>query len=146
MDQNLGTFVRIVTLAAAELAFFGLVVSFVWRTASAKAGVPPDLPDVQVSAAGALAVALGGGYAITLGVPSGADAAKVPATAAIKALFKEKLWLSLGVLAYMVAGLAACVVYGLHEAETPGILRTIAVGFGGYVIAYVGMAYRQLNQ
>lgn len=148
MDQTLAGFVRSVTLAAAEAAFLGLIISFVLRTATAKAGVPPDLPDVQVSAAGALAVALGAGYAITLGVPPAGvrfPAAGKTLTGSISDVFKERLWLSVGVFAYMIAGFAACATYGLSEAETPAILKTIAVGFGGYVIAYIGMAYRQLN-
>lgn len=145
MNQTLASFVRAMTLAVAEVAFLGLVVSFVWRTASAKTGMPPDLPDVQVSAAGALAVALGGGYALTLGVPSSGALVEDGFVNAVKSLLSEKLWLSLGVLFYLAAGIAACATYGLSEAETPGILKTIAVGFGGYVIAYIGMAYRQLS-
>lgn len=150
MDKNVSTLVRSGILFLAEMAFLGLVISFVWRTVAAKSGLPPDLPTVQVSAAGALAVALGGGFAVALGVSPtpvvGAAEEKKPTLwDSIKSVLSEKLWLSLGVVAYIVAGAAACVVYGLFEAETPGILKTIAVGFGGYVIAYIGAAYRQLS-
>lgn len=142
--EKLGQVVRSVTLFAAEAAFLGLVTSFVIQTFRAKSGSPPDLAEVQVSAAGALAVALGAGFAITLGLPKeGGGTASFGA--AVKDIFEEKFWLSVGVLAYMVAGFAACAAYGLNEAEAPGILKTIAVGFGGYVIAYIGMAYRELK-
>jgi hypothetical protein len=145
MNQTLANFVKAMTLFVAEVAFLGLVISFVWRTATAKTGMPPDLPDVQVSAAGALAIVLGGGYALTLGVPSSEALVKNGVVATVGSLLSEKLWLSLGVVFYLAAGIAACITYGLSEAETPGILKTIAVGFGGYVIAYIGMAYRQLS-
>jgi hypothetical protein len=146
-QEGIASIVRAITLAVAEMAFLALIISFVVQTIQAKAGSPPDLPDVQVSAAGALAVALGGGYAFMLGIPT-----KTPADSeasilnVVKTMFSEKLWLSLGVIFYMVAGIATCLAYGLNETETPGILKTIAVGFGGYVIAYIGAAYRQLNQ
>jgi hypothetical protein len=148
MDKTVAGLVRSVTLIAVEAAFLALVFSFVWRTFAAKSGSPPNLADVQVSAAGALAVALGAGYAVTLGVPpsdAGFPEKDKELPDLIKEVFTERLWLSVGVFAYMIAGFAACVAYGMNEAETPSVLRTIAVGFGGYVIAYIGMAYRQLK-
>lgn len=60
-------------------------------------------------------------------------------------LFTERTLLVIGVLAYMVAGFAACATYGLNDAETPAVLKTIAVAFGGYVIAFVGSAMRQVS-
>jgi hypothetical protein len=146
IEKELASLVRGLTLFLAEVAFLSLVLSFVVRTFSAKAGVPPDLPDVQASAAGALAVALGGGYALTLGIPSADSIVGQSTVITVKKLFLEKVWLSLGVLLYLIAGVATCIAYGLNEAETPGVLKTIAVGFGGYVIAYIGVAYRQLNE
>jgi hypothetical protein len=147
MDRNLAAVVRSITLFAAEAAFLGLVTAFVVRTFEADPGVVPDLSSVQVSAAGALAVVLGVGYAIALGVqPAGAteDVTRQGIRAAIKTVFAERFWLSIGVFAYMLAGFAASFAYALNENETPSILKTIAVGFGGYVIAYIGTAYRQL--
>ena len=47
-----------------------------------------------------------------------------------------------GVFGYFVAGAACCVTYALNEHETPGIVQTIATGFGGYVIAYLALAYK----
>ena len=52
--------------------------------------------------------------------------------------------LGLGALAYLVMGIIIGVTYALNEAETPAVLRTIAVGFGGYVIAYLGAAYQKM--
>jgi hypothetical protein len=34
----------------------------------------------------------------------------------------------------------------LNEAETPSILKTIAVAFAGYVVAFVSTAYQQLSE
>jgi hypothetical protein len=138
--SDLRTLVRVATLIVAEVAFLLLIGAFVFQTWDAKANTPPDLSDVQVSAAGALAVALGAGYAAFLGVP----AEKARFTISWQAL-KEKTFVALGVILYMVAGVAACITYGLNEDETPGVLSTIAVAFGGYVIAFVGSAMRQIS-
>lgn len=142
-QQKLAETVRSITLLAAELAFVALITSFILQTWQADSGSPPELSDVQTSAAGALAVVLGAGYAVTLGVPTTAGQ-RGAGLGAIVDLLRTKLWLSLGVLIYMFAGIAVCATYALNELETPGILKTVAVAFGGYVIAYIGTAYRQL--
>jgi hypothetical protein len=139
--SDLRTLVRVTTLVVAELVFFALILKFAWETWDAKANTPPDLPGVQVSAAGALAVAFGAGYAAFLGVP----AQTVRFTIRAIALLTEKTFAVLGVGLYMVAGFIVCFTYGLHENETPAVLRTFAVAFGGYVIAFVGSAMRQIS-
>lgn len=66
--SDLRTLVRAMTLIIAELVFVALICVFVIETWDAKPNTPPDLSGVQVSAAGALAVAFGAGYAALLGV------------------------------------------------------------------------------
>lgn len=130
--------VRIVTALAAEVAYVGLVAYFVYRTWTAS-GSAPSLSDVQTGAAAALAVALGGGYALALGVePQGFRFGDGEPTLA----WVLKLALAIGVFGYFVAGVACCVTYAFNESETPGILKALAAGFGGYVLAYLAQAYR----
>jgi len=140
-DQaKVAAFVRAATLVVIEAAFVAMMASFVWQTWTAKAGEVPDLPSVQSSALAALAVVLGSGYALMLGLPAPENE-----TANITTAIKEQPFLFAGVVIYMLAGFAACLTYGVNEDETPGVIKTIAVAFGGYVIAYVGGAYRQLT-
>jgi hypothetical protein len=49
--------------------------------------------------------------------------------------------LGAGVILYMVAGVLLGGTYVVREVESPGVVKAIAVAFGGYVIAYVGKAY-----
>jgi hypothetical protein len=139
--SDLRTLVRVITLVVAELVFVALIGKFVYETWDATGNTPPDLSGVQASAAGALAVAFGAGYAAFLGVPAETAQFRIR----LKGLFKEKAFAVLGVIVYMLAGFATCITYGLNEDETPAVLRTIAVAFGGYVIAFVGSAMRQVS-
>jgi hypothetical protein len=135
---------RAATVIAAEIAFVGLVAKLLIDTWQAKTGVPPDPPAVQVSAVGGLALVLGGGYALILGVPAQLD----PATglwAQLKRVDGVKVALLGGALIYMVAGFAICITYALRSSETPEVLKTVAIAFSGYVIAYIGTAYQQLS-
>src|SRR5262245_62980699 len=54
--------------------------------------------------------------------------------------------LGAGVLSYMAAGAALGVTYLANQNESPGIVKTIAVAFGGYVIAYIGTAYKNRSE
>jgi hypothetical protein len=87
---------------------------------------------------------LGAGYALTLGVPG--PEAGIAGWRGVGQLVRARPLLFVGVFVYMFAGFAVCVTYAVHEGETPDVLKTIAVAFGGYVIAYLGTAYRQLSQ
>lgn len=120
-----------------------LVASFITQTWQAKAGVPPTLPPVQVNALAGLAVLLGGGYGVVLG-KQGGDADGL--IASLKNIHGERALLFAGVIVYMLAGFAICFTYGVREAETPSVLKTIAIAFVGYVVAYISTAYQQLNQ
>ena len=152
VDGPFETAVRNLTLLAALVAYVGLALYIVNQTWDATAGKPPDVPTVQAAALGALAVVLGAGYAVILGVPpkrlSDLDFQN-------ESGFK-RFWewitsaptgvklLGLGALAYLLVGIAIGVTYAFNEKETPAVLSTIAVGFGGYVIAYIGAAYQKL--
>lgn len=143
--QKISLFVRLLTLAAVEVVFVGLVIVFVVRTWEAAAGVPPTLSAVETSALGGLAVLLGGGYGVVLGA-QGNVGPKDLAKGAVKSAIGERTLLFAGVILYMFAGFAICVTYGLNEGETPAVLRTIAIAFAGYVVAYVSTAYQQIAQ
>jgi hypothetical protein len=61
-------------------------------------------------------------------------------------LLNTELILFAGVFVYMAVGAACGLTYLANVGETPGLLRTVAVAFGGYVIAYIGAAYKQVSQ
>ena len=140
--------IRGFTLIAAELAFVALFVNFVVETWRAADGDPPTFSDVQVNAGGALAVVIGAGYATVLGVEPHAENSVAMLSrdwfGKVRQLLQERLLLLLGVGLYMLIGIAVAVTYAVNEAETPGVLRTFAVAWGGYVIAYLGAAFRRV--
>lgn len=152
--------IRNVTLFAAFVAYAALSWYVLSKTTDAKAGQVADITTVEAAALGALAVALGGGFAAILGVPAAGGNGGAGAAAAedrwdqLRAIVgRLLLWLAdakterwllvLGVIVYFVACSAMAVVWVLHERETPDIVKTIATGFGGYVLAYVSAAYQR---
>lgn len=149
VDDPFQIAVRNVTVLAALVAYAGLAVYVVWQTWQAASGTPAEVPGVQSAALGALAVALGAGYAVILGVPPKEEEE-------IRASGFRRFWkwitaggtgtvlLGLGALLYLVVGIVISATYAFNEAETPTVLSTIAVGFGGYVIAYLGAAYSKV--
>lgn len=155
-DDPVKLIVRALTLVGALVAYAGLaayVISETWD-----ASTTPTISDVRTAALGALAVALGAGYAAVLGIPAkplktakddqgnAVTWAKAKAWAKVKAWFQrisEHALLVTGVILYLVVGAAMCVTYAFNESESPPIVKTIAVGFGGYVIAYIGAAYQK---
>ena len=152
VDDPFKAAVRNLTVLAALLAYVGLAFYITKQTWDATGGKPPDVPSVQAAALGALAVALGAGYAILLGIH--------PKTAGELGLTDksgfDRFWtwitsvsagvtlLGVGALAYLFVGIGIGVTYAFNEKETPAVLSTIAVGFGGYVIAYLGAAYQKM--
>jgi hypothetical protein len=146
--------VQNLTVVAALTAYAGLAVYVIWQTWDAKAGKAPTIPGVQSAALGALAVALGAGYAVILGIPS-KPASQFGLTDEDKGWKRIVKWirsqstklilLGFGSLLYLVIGAAIGVTYAFNEAETPTVIKTIAVGFGGYVIAYLGAAYQAVG-
>jgi hypothetical protein len=142
--QALAALVRATTLFASEIAFAGLFAYLMYETWNAHSGAPPEISKPVVGAAGALAVALAAGYAGALGLNP------QPGVRAFSWFsqknFKASGLLFLGVFTYMTVGAACGLTYLANVDETPGIIKTVAVAFGGYVIAYIGAAYKQIGQ
>jgi hypothetical protein len=142
--DQLAALIRAVTLIASEIAFAGLFAYVIYVTWTAPSGMPPTISGPVEGAAAALAVALAAGYSAALGMHA------QPGAKALDWFTKTNLradWiLALGVFVYMAVGAAAGLTYLANTDETPSLLRTVAVAFGGYVIAYLGTAYRQLSQ
>jgi hypothetical protein len=106
----------------------------------------PSLPQPIENASGALAVAFGAGYAAVPGLQqAGGGAAFFGAFTnwdRFKHFLTTQALLVIGALLYMAVGAAVCVTYVANGGETPGLVRTVAIAVGGYVIAYLGVAYR----
>jgi hypothetical protein len=141
--QALAALVRATTLFASEIAFAGLFAYLMYETWNAQAGTPPTISKPIQGAAGALAVALAAGYAGTLGLQP---------KSGTRALgwfnwknLRDSGLLFLGVFTYMAVGAACGLTYLANVDETPGIIKTVAIAFGGYVIAYLGAAYKQIG-
>jgi hypothetical protein len=143
--QQLAAFVRALTLIASEIAFAGLFAYVIYETWQAPDGTPPTIAGPIEGAAAALAVALAAGFSGALGLQptQGVRAIDFFKT---KGLFNTELILFAGVFVYMAVGAACGLTYLANVGETPGLLRTVAVAFGGYVIAYIGAAYKQISQ
>jgi hypothetical protein len=140
------------TLMGAEAAYVGLAVYLSWITFAAQAHEVPSVSATVSGATGALAAAFGVGYATVVDAgAAGSRAAAVGlaeesklgalARAIGRALSLEHL-LGAGVLLYMLASMLLGVAYVTNSAESPAVVRTIAVAFGGYVISFVGLAYK----
>jgi len=137
------------TLLGAELAYIALVAYLVRTTWHSPQGKVPDVSDAVAGTTAALATAFAIGYASVLGVPpAGEQIHGLNATAPVRFLrwlysqFNLRNLLGLGVFMYMAAGTALGLTYLANIKEAPGVVKTISVAFGGYVIAYIGKAYR----
>jgi hypothetical protein len=143
-----------VTLLGAELVYLGLTSYLVWITWDASPGTPPSVTGAVAGVVGALAAAFGIGYASLLGVGATgqvrfappASGSKVRALLAwLNHVLTPNNLLGAGVFAYMAAGAALGLTYLFNEAESPGIVKTISVAFGGYVVGYLGLLYRDYH-
>jgi hypothetical protein len=143
--EKLASFVRAVTVGGAEVAFAGLFAYVIYETWNAFPGQAPDISGPIQGAAGALAVALAAGYAGALGMPPAAGKDAFAWFAQGTRNWPE-FFLLLGVLLYMAVGAACGLTYLANVDETPALLKTVSIAFGGYVIAYLGTAYKQLSQ
>jgi hypothetical protein len=137
------------TLMGAEAAYVALAVYLAWITFDAPDGLAPEVPDTIAAAAGALATAFGVGYATVIDKQAAhIDAAalvprpKPGMLAAIGNALSIRRLLGVGVILYMVASMLLGVAYVTNSAESPAVVRTIAVAFGGYVIGFIGLAYK----
>jgi len=85
------------------------------------------------------------GYASALGLQPRAGTSAM-AWLTKKNLGSGEFFVFMGVLVYMAVGAACGLIYLANVDETPGLVKRVAIAFGGYVIAYLGAAYRQLSQ
>jgi hypothetical protein len=136
----------------AEAAYVGLAVYLAWITFEAQAHHAPSVSATVSGATGALAAVFGVGYATVVDAEAahGKGAAapfvaqgklSVLANAIGNALSIKRL-VGAGVLLYMLASMLLGVAYVTNSAESPAVVRTIAVAFGGYVISFIGLAYK----
>jgi hypothetical protein len=154
-----------ILLYAAIFTFVGFYAYFIVKISTASGGAPPTFDATMVSAAAALAGVLGSAFAVVIGVPTDPNSTndqlrtamdeaetgprttqRVVALRRVLSLepshVEKPSWpLTVGIWAYATVGAAVAVTYFLNQDETPDALRTLAVAFGGYVIALVTMAY-----
>jgi hypothetical protein len=154
-------------LYGATLTFAGLYAYFMTEIAIASDETPPDLDTAMVSAAAALAGVLGSAFALYIGVPTNAGEVNEGLQTSLQEA-KGKAWhskarflaatrrilslepggrssasfpLTFGIWIYALVASAVAVIYLLNRSETPEAIRTLALAFGGYVIAFVTTAY-----
>jgi hypothetical protein len=152
-------------LYGATLAFVGFYAYFVEEIWAANTGTPPTFDAAMVSAAAALAGVLGAAFALVIGVPtdeSEVNQSLTQATGTGNGNHKPgraRLWLwrllsleptdkagaswplTFGIWTYAVVASSVALTYLINQAETPEAVRALAVAFGGYVVAFVTMAY-----
>jgi hypothetical protein len=147
--STVGDWAGRLTLLGAELAYLGLVSYLIFISWDSKSGVVPGVSDGIIGLVGALATAFGLGYASVLGVqPPTKDPPQLQGGAVrrffqwLDAVLTVNNLLGAGILFYMASGTALGVTYLANQNESPGVVKTIAVAFGGYVVAYIGKAYQ----
>ena len=140
------------TLAGAEAAYLALVVYLVVRTLHSPHLKVANVSDAVTATTGTLAAAFAVGYATVLGVPPAEhDDRRRDASRPVRFFgwlggqFSLRNLLALGVFLYMAAGAALGLTYLTHTVEAPGVVKTVAVAFGGYVVAYIGKAYKDYS-
>jgi hypothetical protein len=145
---NLGAAVGLLSVAGAELAYLGLSIYLVVVTFQSTHLQQPNVGGAVVGATGALAGIFGAAYAALLGIPpaGGTEGLRDLSAAGavwrwIKSALSMNNVLAAGVILYLLASAALGATYLFREVESPGIVKTIAVAFGGYIVAYVGKAY-----
>jgi hypothetical protein len=144
-------------------AFYGY---FIAEIASAATNHPPKLDRTMVAAAAALAGVLGSAFALYVGLPSDTTnedleraLAKETDTSKKRNFWRRQNWwrrflslepsgrhraswpLTCGVWVYAIVATAVALVYVLNQGETPASIRTIAIGFAGYVVSFMTAAY-----
>jgi hypothetical protein len=139
------------TLMGAEAAYVGLAVYLAWITFEAQSHQAPSVSATVSGATGALAAAFGVGYATVVDAQA-ADGRRVAGligesrlgslAGAIGNALSIRRLLGVGVLLYLLASMLLGVAYVTNSSESPAVVRTIAVAFGGYVISFVGLAYK----
>ncbi len=90
----------------------------------------------------ALATSLGAGYATKLGVPVNPNFDRKTGQVRkfwewIKAIFTTGRAIWIDIFAYFAVGGLLLVTYLSRQVQSPGCLKTVAVAFGGYTLAYI---------
>ena len=156
-------------LYGAILAFAGLYIYFIVRISGAKAGTPPALDAALVSAAAVLAGILGSAFALEIGVPpdgsstnrrlnetlrnlkaANSTSRTQRASASIQTILsidppstESPSWpKTVGTWTYAAIASAVTITYVLNQPETPGTIKTLAIAFGGYVVAFLRGVYK----
>ncbi len=140
---------RLVLLGGIGL-YVGLTVYasvLIWDAAASKV---PHLSDPIVGSLAALAAVFAVGFASVLDVTI--DAEKVRGLrsfadprkffTSVWALLSTEVLLAAGIFLYMLTTASMGVAYIFNSSETPGVVKTIVIAFGGYAIAYIGNQYR----
>lgn len=151
----------------AVLVFAALYVDFIVLISRAKPNQIPVIGSAKITAAAALAGVLGSAFALRVGNPSaqplvnlqlddhlakgrkrGAPKRTLWASYVHRALSLEashrnrKSWpVTAGIWIYAAVATAVAITYALNEAETPPMVKALAVAFAGYVIAFLSVAF-----
>jgi hypothetical protein len=145
-------------LYGAVFSFAGFYAYFMERIATAATGKPPHLSTAMVGAAAALAGVLGSAFALVIGVPTEATNEDLGAAMAdrdrsgrtrLRRVFSLEparrnlaSWpLTFGIWIYAAVATATAIVYLINSSETPAGVRALAIGFAGYVLAFMTAAY-----
>jgi hypothetical protein len=152
IDTPVSDWAAKLTLAGAEAAYIALVTFLVWRTLNSPHLKQAHVSDAVAATTGTLAAAFAVGYATVLGVPpGGSEEERLKGTRPVRLLrwlraqFNLRNLLALGVFMYMAAGAALGLTYLTHTVESPAVVKTVSVAFGGYVVAYIGKAYKDYH-
>jgi hypothetical protein len=141
---KLGSVIGLALVIGAEFTYFALVIYLVVATIQSEHLKQPTINGAVVGATGALAGIFGTAFAALLGVDVGPKVLRGEPDnlwTKFRSMFTLPNFLGLGVIIYMVAGVLLGGTYLRWEVESPGVVKAIAVAFGGYAIAYVGKAY-----
>jgi len=137
--------IGVLLIGGAEVTYLGLAIYLIVTTIQSQHLKTPTVSGVVVGMTGALAGAFAAGFAALLGVPAATTTLEVEGRGVanvwrwvVSALTNNVI--AIGVLTYLCVGAALGLTYLIWEVESPGIVKTIAIAFGGYVIAYVGKA------
>jgi len=142
MDRTkLGAAIGLVLVLGAEFVYFALVTYLIVATFQSDHLKQPTINGAVVGAAGALAGIFGTAFAALLGLPVVTKQNDGTFWGVVKSVVTVDNVLAAGVVLYMVEGALLGGTYLIREVESPGVVKAIAVAFGGYVIAYVGKAY-----
>jgi hypothetical protein len=142
--------IRFIAVIGATVAFAWLYGSWIWDTWKAVETPPtpptPNSDDVKIATA--LAGALGGLFAVAMGIKSNDSGgnrlqrAGAALTRVGESLTGTSEWFlalpaTLAVWTYFLVGIAAAITWEFNKAVTPPSVKTLAEVIGGYILALV---------